>query len=1213
MSLRAVVSIPADMEDGAAVEAAVTATPYQPQVTALVSRTSSGIQRPGDAGDPLHIRSENSSFYRCRSTGERSLVAAPCSASPSYRHNPYVASPASEACLYLASPESTGLEEAAGQRSSNGGHHIAHERSVDVTSDGRLVVRSRSHHGMSSLARSTSESGGHPHHRSRHMSPVPMSSMEDPQMAAADAAPRHYGRQDSSASLYCDNFSGSAMLYSCTESSSTASHHASPSPGQISSLVRAPASPLTTALHTRRRTESPLNKSHSRSSPETSSLYYSFGNQSSATAASTSNNPYVGVRFTPEAPAALAVNQDGVSPYSVALQQRHSTVPRINNDGGAGGEVGGFHAAYRRTPIAEDIPFRMTRAYPSMSSRSTTPQNSPGNVVLNSTEFTMDIPSIYVSPTAAAHAAAQANVRTTATPRSRRSDTPPPYNLPSSTPLSPETASMIVPQSQPAVIALHQQHYHTSSGPVTLPPYAVFTDAARPEASTSSQNSNLRRLHSHTSAQLQRQRQTAEHTPPPPPPPYVPPPQAAHPTAANPPPYIHSSSRSSSNGGIQLLYSLGSDLALPSTTTSTATTTPSRDTAMGTTAIPAPPPYDSPSRATTPDQTDVLSDQPSPTHFRNFTAAGEGSGSTEEDEEGRPNRKGGKCSSADALLPITEKTYLASGNSTNGMTRTVACLPEMLSEGPATLLALNETGVATAEAGMESSGAIRCHVTPDVSEQKQRRQREEVKTLESTWERSQGQPQHSTAAAPTAPVKGAMADAASDEDVDDDDDDDGEEGGARMTSSGATTADGKKVRNRKKKRARRSRKLKFLEDIPPVTEMKFLPPPPPPLPAPYDYMSTALDFDKFYALLLRWYERILADEDDFVGLSYAVLPPNLVAAQANANGAGSLEASQSTLHNSGMLQNSGNFTSCNPATIAVPTPEATPTSTLFALTSFANAGPTAATPPTNSANAGTAARARRTPGGGEVPVRCPRIEQYMPLCDIPPALRSGMQDGPAPSARRYSLLSTGSNFDNAPAPASGAADEYSKPADGGRVDEGGDAPDRAAATTTSVLHVQNVDKAVQWAKDLNSWWLCYVHPHSFTSRRQNILQGFPISTITPTATAVFTQPNQGSNMGSMYGWSSSSFVMTGYEGQQTFPGPGGMGSGGVGMSVMGGIGSVTAAASSDHPYPGRSMQAYSPYSIPGMIPPPPPLLQQQQPQTMPHPSMMGIYTIYHHQ
>ncbi|KPA77288.1 hypothetical protein ABB37_07179 [Leptomonas pyrrhocoris] len=1207
------------MED---VAAPATAVPSHPQEVTLVSQTSSASQFVGNVGGPLRSSSsESSSGNHCRSTGECSLVPAARTTSPFYRHNPYLASPVSETYLYLASPDGTGLEEAVERHrsSSNSSHHNnihsirnSNDRSADVTSDWRLVVRSLSRRKPSSSVHSTADndnSNHHHHYRSRTplMSPAFMNPLENKGVSAmedAAAAQRGHARRDSAASLSCDNSTSSAVLYSCAESSA-ASHHASPSPGQIASLTRAPAFLFAAAAHTRRRTESPetsrhstLSKSHSWGSPTTSSLYYSFTDHSAAAAISTSNNPYVGVRMTPEAPAALAANQDGVSPYSPALQQqqRLSMIPRVssNNSSGAvianvvngGGEAGSARGSHRRTPTIEGLPLRMARVGLSASSHSTTTaQNSPGAVASNSTSetaMTTATPPAYVASTAAAAAAqAPAAARLTVTPRSHPSDTPPPYNQPTSAPLSPDTASMIVPPSPPPAMTLRQSRPPASAGGLAgLPTYAMSSDVVLSEVSS---NSSPHQPYRYTPLARQSPWPAAAVRTPPPPQSqpqqstFMPPSRAAYAMTASPPPYVYSSS---DNDEIRFLHAMDSGTPPPAPTTTAANTAMptmtglSHNTGVKMAAMASPPPYDGLYAAPTAAQSDVLSDGQSPSKLRTF------GGRAEEDGGERlykQSDRGGGAAAA-AATTVMMRTH-------------------------------DEQAVTTAaEAGNTNCGPSHPRAqldTFDEEQHHQQQQQQEAAEMQETIEESQMQRNPATQEADR--LHGAMTNEISDEE---DAEDDGEEGATLATSvnAGAAAAADTKAKHKKKKRARRNRKQKFLQELPPATEMKFLPPPPPPLPAPHDgaetaapgSKETAVDFDKYYGVLVRWYERILADEADFVGSNSASLPLSVAAAQASGNGVASLEASHTT------LQNSGTLTPRTSQTMTGSMPDAIPGTTVFAMTNFNGSGAaaTTTTPTTNNPHASSAAaRLRHTTGGGEVPVLCPRIEQYMPLSDIPLGLRTGVPNGSGTSVRRYSLQSTGSSVES-PATVHGG---------------------ETAAAAAPVLHVQHVDRAVQWAAALNSWWLAYVHPHSFSSRRQRIPPGFPMPPI-PTATAAaaataaaFPSPNTGSNMGSMDGWSASSTAVTGYEGQQQqqpFYGSGGMGGGGAGMQVMSGSGSVAATATSNAMYAGlplSSYSPYSPYSIPGMAPPPPPLQQQPQMQQLSHPSIMGVYTIYQHQ
>jgi hypothetical protein len=1266
MSLKTNTSIPVGVKDGVAVTAV--AQPLH-QVATPTSCTLSVGPRCANVGGPLRSSSENSSFQRCRSTSERShsataaaaatsTAAAARATSPSYRHNPYLASPASEVNLYLASPESGGLDVVNWRRSVCSSNN---SRSVDVTSDRRLVVRSRSsRRGMSSPARSISGSGGggdthDDRGRARNLSPAFMNPLEDQLMEAEETQrcqprqhPHHHhyhDRCDSIASLSCDSSPYSVVLYSCIDSSSA-------SLGQVSSFLCVPASPLASSTHTRRRMESPSNRhgalnDHSRShgSPETSSLYYSFGNHSASTVVSTSNNPYVGVSITPENPAPLAGAQDGVSPCSTTLPLRHPTVPRVSSSNSNNNSS----ASALRTATTESSPVRVARVNTSNSTPSATPRNSSGAAGLNTNE-SISIPSTYISPAAAVAAAAtttagtttttvtapvsseaaasapgptnnrSANAtRRTATPCSRSVETSPPYNLLSSAPLSPDTADMIVPPGHPVPRVQrqpHVHHYHHGADPS--------------EVSTSSQDSGSAPHYPYQCTPRQQQRGSANSTQPPL---FMPPSRAAYGMAANPttpPPYLNSystiSNDSGDSGGTQFIY-VGSGASLPAATTTTTTATTSPPYGAAVTAVTmnnclhedhatAPPPaYDAFSLAVSPDQLDVLSDRAPPTQFTTIAATGSslpthhpqlhqsstGSAVSQEDEEGitagrlaQQRTEKNNSGTATTGTPRTDSNLLASLTSANGMTRTTAGLPDMLSGGPTMSLASDEEATT---ASAPATPAVVGQATEGVAVLPKVTRMEEGRALHG----ARGSAAAGAATRATTTTSAADLEEEEEEGVESDDDDGSAAARTTFTTAtGAAAADGKKAKN-KKKRARRNRKRKFLEDLPPATEMKFLPPPPPPLPASYDGSGAAMSteprfsFDKYYQVLLRWYERILADEADFVGVNCtpAAQPsgnPNINVAGASA---GSLEASHATLQNSDVSQSSGNHVA---------------DSAMFTLTSLNVAGSNAAGLHATSPNPATA-RVRRMAGGGEVPVLCPRIEQYMPICDIPSSLVKSCAAvavaAPYSDARRFSLLSGTSNAEGTAATQAGA-----KPASEGEEEKAMDSPG------AKLLHVQHVGRAVQWANDLMSWWLCYVHPHSFNSRRQRIPQDFPLPVAAGTTTPAFTQVHPSSNTDSVCNWTPSSMVMTSYESGRGQPyhssSFGTTSSGNVGMSVMSGSVSVAAGAAPEHAYTGLPMSSYPTYAGHDMTappPPPPPHHHAYQPQ-MPPPSVMGVYTVY---
>ncbi|TPP53449.1 hypothetical protein CGC20_38440 [Leishmania donovani] len=203
----------------------------------------------------------------------------------------------------------------------------------------------------------------------------------------------------------------------------------------------------------------------------------------------------------------------------------------------------------------------------------------------------------------------------------------------------------------------------------------------------------------------------------------------------------------------------------------------------------------------------------------------------------------------------------------------------------------------------------------------------------------------------------------------------------------------------KKKRVRRNRKPKALEDLPPATSMKY------------------------YAVLLRWYTRLLADEADFVDIATA---SSFDAATAVA--AMSAEARQAR---------DGSYAADDKLPSACP---------LQHLDSGPISSPMGSISPSLMSKPSPAYFGSSGTGSGsnaEVHVRCPRIEQYMDACDIPAELRLF----PTPNT--------------AGAQATGAA---------------------PAALPQSV---KDVPSAVRWARDLETWWFCYVFPHAARTRHQS--------------------------------------------------------------------------------------------------------------------------------
>ncbi|CAG9571284.1 conserved hypothetical protein [Leishmania major strain Friedlin] len=279
------------------------------------------------------------------------------------------------------------------------------------------------------------------------------------------------------------------------------------------------------------------------------------------------------------------------------------------------------------------------------------------------------------------------------------------------------------------------------------------------------------------------------------------------------------------------------------------------------------------------------------------------------------------------------------------------------------------------------------------------------------------------------PLSDAPAYRAQGENDVDDTDEDGKGGGD--DEDGSLTAPD--AAQRTKKRVRRNRKPKALEDLPPVTSMRYLPPPPPPPPAlptqpgptgaAANDVSSSSAFDRYYAVLLRWYTRLLADEADFVEIATATSFDAGTAVAAMS--AVARQARDGSYAEDDKLSSAGPLQHLDSGPISLPMSSISPS--LMSKPSPAYFG---------SSGGGNGSNA-------EVHVRCPRIEQYMDACDIPAELRLF----PTPNT-------TGTQ-------ATGAA---------------------PAALPQSV---KDVPSAVRWARDLEMWWFCYVFPHAAHTRHQS--------------------------------------------------------------------------------------------------------------------------------
>ncbi|GET87123.1 hypothetical protein, conserved [Leishmania tarentolae] len=259
---------------------------------------------------------------------------------------------------------------------------------------------------------------------------------------------------------------------------------------------------------------------------------------------------------------------------------------------------------------------------------------------------------------------------------------------------------------------------------------------------------------------------------------------------------------------------------------------------------------------------------------------------------------------------------------------------------------------------------------------------------------------------------------------------DGDGQGGNDDEGGSISAPGA-GQGKKKKRVRRSRKGKILEDLPPVTFMKYLPPPPPPplaLPSPLDPAgapsNVALSssaFDRYYAVLLRWYTRLLADEADFVDIAAA---RSFDAATAAATmSAEARQARDSSYASVGKPPSAYSLECVHSGPISSP---------MGSVSSLLS----------KSLPVYVGSSGDRSGRNAEVHVRCPRIEQYVESCDIPAELRL------CPTAKTADTQATG------------------------------------AATVTLPHSVKDAPSIVRWARDLETWWFCYIFPLAAHTRYQ---------------------------------------------------------------------------------------------------------------------------------
>ncbi|KAG5483340.1 hypothetical protein LSCM1_04887 [Leishmania martiniquensis] len=291
---------------------------------------------------------------------------------------------------------------------------------------------------------------------------------------------------------------------------------------------------------------------------------------------------------------------------------------------------------------------------------------------------------------------------------------------------------------------------------------------------------------------------------------------------------------------------------------------------------------------------------------------------------------------------------------------------------------------------------------------------------------------------------------------------DEEEKGLDDDEGSVTAADATHKSKRKKKRARRNRKAKVLEDLPPATSMKYLPPPPPPLPpgsprqlnragAPAKDAPSTPAFDRYYAILLRWYKRLLADEADFVDI-------------ANARSFDAATAAAALSAEAREVRDGSHTAADKPPSVCPRQPlHSGPITPLM--------GPVSPPLMPTTVPAYLGGTGSGTGNNAEVHVRCPRIEQYMAPCDIPAELL---------------LLPTPNTALNNP---------------GGNQAETV-AETQATGTATMVVphSVKDVPSAVRWARDLETWWFCYVFPHAAHTRHLPLT--WPPASISPASLTI---------------------------------------------------------------------------------------------------------------
>ncbi|KAG5505145.1 hypothetical protein JIQ42_04332 [Leishmania sp. Namibia] len=377
-----------------------------------------------------------------------------------------------------------------------------------------------------------------------------------------------------------------------------------------------------------------------------------------------------------------------------------------------------------------------------------------------------------------------------------------------------------------------------------------------------------------------------------------------------------------------------------------------------------------------------------------------------------------------------------------------------------------------------------------------------------------------------------------------------EEGKGGNDDEGSVTGADAAQKGKKKKRAHRNRKAKMLEDLPPVTSMKYLPPPPPPPPmspmqlnptgAPVNDASSTPAFNKYYAVLLRWYTRLLSDEADFVDIVNARSFDAATAAAAL-----SAEARQA--------RDGSHAAAGKPPS---PCPRQSPQFGL--INPLVDPAPPSLVPKTVPAYFGGTGNSSGS--SAEVHVRCPRIEHYMAPCDIPAELRL-----------------------------------FRAPTTAGKNPEGIKsetmAETQVAGADTMVMphSVKDVPSAVRWARALETWWFCYVFPHvAHTRHLPRTTQ--PLAQSASTSPASLTVSHTGSGGAGYdypYGWPTAMpqpIIVTPIQG------------------VYGGHSSL--AMSGGHPVMGNGMcsSVYGPMPMHHQMPPPLP--------PMPPGYVMGVYSTY---